>query len=126
RDSQGGAHRFHGMKPPRGTMKTIFAGVIALIGASLFASTASAGGVNPYCSTGQCGPTHGPGSFFPKQPSRVFQAAPWYRYWPYNSHFQPPAPLTGAYYAPPAGGALVNPYFPATPAYTAPIPVPAR
>lgn len=46
-----------------------------------------------------------------KKPLPAFQAAPWYLYWPYNSHFMTPAPLTGAYYAPPTAGS-VNPYFP--------------
>jgi hypothetical protein len=44
----------------------------------------------------------------------VFQAAPWYLYWPYDAHFQTPAPIMGAYYAPPIGGNFpVQPYFPA-------------
>lgn len=48
----------------------------------------------------------------------VFQAAPWYLYWPYDAHFQTAAPLmgTGAYYGPPGygyGGGM--PYFPAGP-----------
>jgi hypothetical protein len=48
----------------------------------------------------------------------VFQAAPWYLYWPYDAHFQTPAPVFGAYYAPPIGGAFpVQPYFPAPAAY---------
>jgi hypothetical protein len=51
---------------------------------------------------------------FIRQPLPAFQAAPWYLYWPYNAHFMTPAPLTGAYYAPPSGpGMSVNPYFPA-------------
>lgn len=47
-----------------------------------------------------------------KKPLPAFQAAPWYLYWPYNAHFMTPAPLTGAYYAPPTA-APANPYFPA-------------
>lgn len=51
----------------------------------------------------------------------VFQAAPWYLYWPYDAHFQTPAPIFGAYYAPPIGGNFpVQPYFPAP---AMPIPV---
>jgi hypothetical protein len=43
----------------------------------------------------------------------VFQAAPWYLYWPYDAHFLTPAPVTGAFYGPPtAGNFPVNPYFP--------------
>lgn len=45
------------------------------------------------------------------QPAPAFQAAPWYLYWPYNAHFMTPAPLMGAYAAPPTGP-LANPYFP--------------
>jgi hypothetical protein len=44
----------------------------------------------------------------------AFQAAPWYNYWPYDAHFQTPAPVNGAFYGPPAPGNFpVNPYFPA-------------
>lgn len=44
----------------------------------------------------------------------VFQAAPWYLYWPYDAHFQTAAPLFGTYYAPPMSGNFpVQPYFPA-------------
>ncbi len=44
----------------------------------------------------------------------VFQAAPWYLYWPYDGHFQtvaPPAANAG-YYPPPTYGANGMPYFP--------------
>jgi hypothetical protein len=52
--------------------------------------------------------------FFGQQPMPAFQAAPWYLYYPYNAHFMTPAPLTGAFYAPPVGGGTQsNPYFPA-------------
>ncbi len=61
------------------------------------------------CQGPWCPPHKGAQQAYP-----VFQAAPWYLYWPYNSHFQTPAPLTGAYYAPPSyGGYLQSPYFPA-------------
>lgn len=44
----------------------------------------------------------------------VYQAAPWYQYWPYDGHFLTPAPVTAPFYAPPVGGNFpVNPYFPA-------------
>ena len=40
-------------------------------------------------------------------------AAPWYLYWPYDAHFMTPAPLQGAYYAPPMmGNYPAQPYFP--------------
>ncbi len=46
----------------------------------------------------------------------VFQAAPWYLYWPYDAHFMTPAPMQGAFYPPPGVGAYGNqPYFPASP-----------
>ena len=50
----------------------------------------------------------------------VFMAAPWYLYWPYDAHFMTPAPMQGAFYAPPVmGNYPVQPYFP-TPQYVAP------
>ena len=53
---------------------------------------------------------------FRKQSLPAFQAAPWYLYWPYNGHFQTPAPLYGQFYAPPGMGGYgagpgANPYF---------------
>jgi hypothetical protein len=54
----------------------------------------------------------------------VYQAAPWYLYWPYDGHFLTPAPVTGAFYGPPtAGNFPVNPYFP-HPAYGGYGPIP--
>ena len=48
-----------------------------------------------------------------QQPLPVFQAAPWYLYWPYDGHFLTPAPVQGAFYGPPGPGNFpVNPYFP--------------
>ena len=47
----------------------------------------------------------------PKLP--VYQAAPWYNYWPYDAHFLTPAPVAGPFYGPPLTGNFpVNPYFP--------------
>ncbi|MCE9534549.1 MAG: hypothetical protein K8T89_26015 [Planctomycetes bacterium] len=44
----------------------------------------------------------------------VYQAAPWYLYWPYDAHFMSSAPMTGAFYAPPMMGSYPSqPYFPA-------------
>ena len=56
----------------------------------------------------------GGGIFGPKHaPPPVYQAAPWYLYWPYDGHFLTPAPVTGAFYGPPSPGNFpVNPYFP--------------
>jgi hypothetical protein len=49
----------------------------------------------------------------------VFQAAPWYLYWPYDAHFQTPAPIYGAFYGPGGqntyGQMYGQPYFPASP-----------
>jgi hypothetical protein len=43
---------------------------------------------------------------------RPFQAAPWYLYYPYDQHFQMPAPINAPYYAPQAYGSPgLNPYF---------------
>ena len=48
-----------------------------------------------------------------KQKLPVFQAAPWYQYWPYDAHFLTPAPVAGPFYGPPLTGNFpVNPYFP--------------
>ena len=44
----------------------------------------------------------------------TYQAAPWYLYWPYDAHFQTPAPIQAPFNGPPIGGNFpVNPYFPA-------------
>jgi hypothetical protein len=49
-----------------------------------------------------------------QKPLPTFQAAPWYLYWPYDSHFLTPAPVVGPWYGPPTPGNFpVNPYFPA-------------
>ena len=91
--------------------KFLFA--VAAAGAMLaFAGSAQAQAPNPFGAPQQ--PIFK--SLFHKQPLPAFQAAPWYLYWPYNAHFQTPAPMMNApYYAPPgvAGtGFQVNPYFP--------------
>lgn len=54
----------------------------------------------------------------------VFQAAPWYLYWPYDGHFQTVAPMAyGAFYPPPAYTG--NPYLPgATGGYVPGAPLP--
>ena len=43
----------------------------------------------------------------------VYQAAPWYLYWPYDAHFLTPAPVGGVFYPPPIPPNFpVQPYFP--------------
>jgi hypothetical protein len=49
---------------------------------------------------------HGHGFFQPP-----FQAAPWYLYWPYDAHFQLPAPIGAPYYPPQNLNTPWNPYF---------------
>lgn len=101
----------------------------------LLALTAILGAAAPALANGCPG---GPGCgspgpripFFRQSPVPAFQAAPWYLYWPYQQHFMTPAPMQGAFYAPPGGGAggMVNPYFPApqyAPQYAAPSAMPA-
>ena len=122
-------------------MKTLCAILLAGAGLALNAADATANGkyTSPGTYPGQFAQsTNGPRMpFFRQAPVPAFQAAPWYLYWPYNNHFMTPAPLTGAYYGPPGGGAggMVNPYFPANGgyspaptagAYTAPTAMPSR
>ena len=97
-------------------MKKIILALAAVAATAAFAADARASGCNgPLCQPppaayGSGGVFH---RLFVKQPLPAFQAAPWYLYWPYNAHFMTPAPLPGAYYAPPtAGGMFANPYFP--------------
>ncbi len=86
-------------------MKKLFV-LLAVAAVSLFAtSTAPAAGkANPFNAPGHSGGF----GLFKKTPLPAFQAAPWYTYWPYNSHFQTPAPLPGAEGF---GGGWNNPYF---------------
>lgn len=93
-------------------MKKLFLVLMAAAGVFSTDSMVQAGGnANPF---------NGPPSnslvfpLFRKQSLPAFQAAPWYLYWPYNGHFQTPAPLYGQFYAPPGMGgygAGANPYF---------------
>jgi hypothetical protein len=94
-------------------MKKLF---LALIAAGLLAPAQSA------LAGGEANPFNGPSGnrlifpLFRKQSLPAFQAAPWYLYWPYNGHFQTPAPLYGPSYGPGGGygygmGGGVNPYF---------------
>ncbi|OWK43829.1 hypothetical protein [Fimbriiglobus ruber] len=94
-------------------MKKFILAVAVVAGICAAAQDASAFGLGP--GPFYQGPGNPPQSWFRKQPVPAFQAAPWYLYWPYDSHFQTPSPLTGPYYAPPASGGLSNPYFPSTP-----------
>jgi hypothetical protein len=50
---------------------------------------------------------HKPGPILP-----VYQAAPWYLYWPYDAHFMTPAPVFGAPYPMGGFGHGGYPYFP--------------
>ena len=89
----------------------------------LFAGGGGGGGGGGASNTG--GQRHGFGFFQPP-----FQAAPWYLYWPYDQHFQMPAPINAPYFAPQVyGNPALNPYFapvipaPMGPAAGAPVPV---
>lgn len=90
--------------------------VAAAAGLAFTARTASAADCNgPFCNQAAYPKYSTLGGFlFGKHstPRPVFQAAPWYLYWPYDGHFMTPAPITGAFYGPPnAGNFPVNPYF---------------
>jgi len=89
-------------------MKKLFLAVAAVVGAMMFAGEANANGgcSGPFCQ--QPGPRL---PLFRQTPVPAFQAAPWYLYWGYNQHFMTPAPMMGAYYGPPMGGGMANPYF---------------
>ena len=98
--------------------KIVFAAAVGL-GVAGFGSPADAAPWNsgcngPYCNTPRY-PTLGSYLFGSRQqPQPTFQAAPWYLYWPYDAHFQTPAPVMAPHYAPPGPGNFpVNPYFPA-------------
>jgi opacity protein-like surface antigen len=97
-------------------MKKFLFAVAAAVAILAFAGSAQAQAPNPFGSQGQQ-PIFK--SLFHKQPLPAFQAAPWYLYWPYNAHFQTPAPMMSApYYAPPGvgnAGYQLNPYFPQQP-----------
>jgi len=102
-------------------MKKLLFAAVALCVLAATARDASADGIpSPFY---QGAPKRG--MFFKKHPVPAFQAAPWYSYWPYTSHFQTPSPLQGAFYAPPyGGGGMMNPYFPAHGGAMPVIPVP--
>jgi hypothetical protein len=46
------------------------------------------------------------------KPLPTFQAAPWYLYWPYDAHFQTPAPVFAGFAPPPTYPLPYNPYNP--------------
>ncbi|HKB37158.1 MAG TPA: hypothetical protein VKD72_11940 [Gemmataceae bacterium] len=104
-------------------MKVLYAfAVAAVAGLTLLADANIAQAAGPGCNGPFCNQPKYPfggGSLFGhlnlgKQRLPVFQAAPWYLYWPYDAHFLTPAPVTGPFYAPPTHGNFpVNPYFPA-------------
>jgi hypothetical protein len=51
------------------------------------------------------------------RPVPTIQAAPWYLYWPYDGHFQTPAPVSAPPQLPPGYTLPYNPY---NPGYTIP------
>ena len=103
---------FSRTETPSEPMKKVLLAAIAILWTAVVANDASANGCpgGPFCGQSSAGPRL---PFFRQTPTPAFQAAPWYLYFPYNAHFQTPAPMMGGYAAPPAGGAGVNPYFPA-------------
>jgi len=110
-------------------MKKMLQGLILVVlaggplGAGWSAAHAGDPCYGPHCGSGKApryytlhGFLHG------GKPLPVFQAAPWYLYWPYDGHFLTPAPISGPFYAPPPyPNTGVNPYFPA-PVVTPPAP----
>jgi len=95
-------------------MKRLLVALATAFSLLIASGTASAGGyANPAnVPTHDSKPFH---RFFFKQPLPAFQAAPWYLYWPYNSHFMTAAPpLDGDFGpgAPGVPGGYSNPYFP--------------
>ena len=109
--------------------KLLFAAVAALGVSAVTAADASAAGNGSGCTGPFCNTPRYPtlGSFLFRnhgQPALpTYQAAPWYLYWPYDGHFQTPAPIAAPFHAPPvAGNFPVNPYFPAPAGPYGPIP----
>lgn len=109
--------------------KLLFAAAVALAVTAFDAGEASAqfrssGHSSPFANTPKY-PTFSSYAFgsHSKPALPTFQAAPWYLYWPYDAHFQTPAPVNAPYYGPPVGGNFpVNPYFPAPAGQYGPIP----
>lgn len=93
---------------------SLLALVAALIPSAAFANPGSVtgyGNVGVYggkvAPGGGGGVTPGAGSpFVPKGQPWILQAAPWYLYWPYDAHFQTPAPVFAPYHAPHTLGAI--------------------
>lgn len=94
-------------------MKKLIALLAVAGGLFLTASTASADGTLPNPVNVPSHPSRPFAKFFFKQPLPAFQAAPWYLYWPYNSHFMMPAPPLDEQFGAPGAGGYTNPYFPA-------------
>jgi hypothetical protein len=107
---------------------------LPLLAALALPMTASAGGLfnRGGCDSGSCngggcngghgGCFHGQLANHPPQYAQhqghgffqpPFQAAPWYLYWPYDAHFQLPAPIAAPFTPPQAYNTPWNPYFPA-------------
>lgn len=84
--------------------KLIFAGLVGILGLLATADTAEARG-----------------GF--RQRGAGLMAAPWYLYWPYNAHFQTPAPIMGGFAPPPSlPGYYSTPYFPQHPGASSYVP----
>lgn len=100
------------------SIRSLFMGVIA--SAALFATATNASADGAPCNGLFCNQlpyphyyTFGAFAGHGQKPLPMYQAAPWYLYWPYDGHFMTPAPVTGAFYGPPVPGNFpVNPYFP--------------
>ena len=108
----GSVPNFNGLDDRGFTMKKFLFAVAAVLATFAITGSAQAQSPNPFGATGQRPIFH---SLFHKQPLPAFQAAPWYLYWPYNSHFQTPAPMMNSPYATPGvgnSGYQLNPYFP--------------
>ena len=88
---------------------------IGLIGSDVMAqgcATCGTGGHGGYGAGGGGGHWSGPPSSHHRG-GVALQAAPWYLYWPYDAHFQTPAPVFGAYSPPPSmNGYPAQPFFP--------------
>ena len=98
-------------------MKLIRSFALAVAALAVAAGTANAWGSKSSCSSCGHSGSHGwpaPTTLFGSHHNKpTFQAAPWYNYWPYDGHFLTPAPVSGAFSAPPLTGNFpVNPYFP--------------
>ena len=86
-------------------MKLIRSFALTVAALAVAAGTANAWGSKSSCSSCGHSGSHGwpaPTTLFGSHHNKpTFQAAPWYNYWPYDGHFLTPAPVSGAFSAPP-------------------------